>query len=82
MGAYYNTDATVSARGAVVVVPDDSTVIEVTRALYIGGTGDVTVTMANGVDATFVAAPVGILPVQVTKVLSTGTAATSILALY
>lgn len=81
MSGYLRPDAIVSARGATAVTPSDVTVLEVTRALYIGGTGDVVVTMANGAEATFTAAPAGILPVQVTQVKA-ATSATSILALY
>lgn len=80
---YNSADATVSARRAAVVTASDSTVLEVTRALYVGGGGNVAVTTLNGDSVTFVGVGAGtILPIQVTKVLSTGTTATSILALY
>lgn len=71
-----------SAYAAVAVTPNDTTVIPTTRALYIGVTGDVAVTMADGVAATFKAVPVGVLPVQVKIVASTSTTATNIVALY
>jgi hypothetical protein len=80
--AYIRADATVAAHGAVAVTKSDSTVLQITRSLYIGGTGDVAVTMADGQVVTFSAVAVGILPVQVTKVMSTNTTATLILALY
>ena len=64
------------------VTPSDSTTLTPTRALYVGGTGDVAVVMADGVTLTFTAVPVGILPVQVVKVLATGTTATNIVALW
>ena len=68
---------------ATAVTPNDSTVLAKTRALYVGGAGALTVTMADGVNATFAAVPAGTtLRIKVTKVLSTGTAATSIVALY
>ena len=68
-------------RGAA-VTKSDTTVLEITQALYIGGAGAVTVTMADGGDVTFTAVPVGtILPIQVSKVLA-ATAATAIVALY
>lgn len=71
-----------SASNAAAVTKSDATIIPTTRALYIGVTGDVVVTMAGGATPiTFKAAPVGILPIQVTKVLA-ATAATDILALY
>jgi hypothetical protein len=69
------------AYGAFAITKSDATVIQA-RALYIGVTGDVAV-VTEGRDASvvFKAVPVGILPVQVTKVLSTGTTATDILGL-
>ena len=70
---------------AVAVTPDDATLIAtgVTRALYIGVSGDVTALMADGGTAVlFKNCPVGILPVRVQRVNTTGTTATNILALY
>ena len=64
------------------VVPNDTTEIPVTRALYVGVGGDIHVVMADGQTATFVSVPTGIiLPIQVSKVL-VATVATDILALY
>lgn len=75
-------EATVSAIKATAVTKSDSTVLDLTRALYVGSGGDIVVTMYNGSDATFVGVPTGtILPIQVTKVKAATTAA-SILALY
>ncbi len=52
-------------------------------ALYVGGAGALKVIMANGVTVTFSAVPAGTtIPIQVTQVLHTGTAATAIVALY
>lgn len=78
------SSAVYSAYKALAVTKSDSTVLETTRGLYIGGTGDVAVLFTDGgIAVTFASVPTGtILPVQVTKVLSTGTTATSILALY
>lgn len=70
------------ARGAVAVTPSDATTLAGVRALYIGVTGDVAVvTPGRTTSVVFKAAPVGILPVQVTKVLATGTTATDIVGL-
>jgi len=52
------------------------------KALYVGVTGDVKVTMANGSAVTFKNVPVGILPIRAKQVWSTGTGASEILALY
>ena len=71
-----------SAYNAVAVTPSDATIIPTTRALWVGVAGNVAVRMANGTTATFTGAPVGVLPVQVDKVLSTATTATTMLALY
>lgn len=68
---------------AVAVTKSDATLLPQTRGIYVGGTGDVAVKMADGGTVTFSAVPVGtILPIQVTQVLSTNTTATLMLALY
>lgn len=84
MTAYRSADATVSAHSAEAVTPSDSTVLKPTRGLYIGTAGDVKVDMAErGTAVIFVGLQAGtLLPVQVTKVYSTDTDATDILALY
>lgn len=82
MAAHRSADATVAAHGAVAITPSDSTEIPVTRSLYVGGTGNINVTMADGQTLIFSSVPVGILPIQVTKVLSTSTTASSLIALY
>lgn len=83
MSAYRTANATVSAHGAEIVTPSNSTTLAITRALFIGTSGDVAVTMADGQTVTFVSVASGaVLPVQVEKVLATGTTASDILALY
>lgn len=57
------------------------------RSLYVGATGDLKVIMAaskdDAVTVTYVGVPAGaLLPIQVRRVLSTGTTATSIVALF
>ena len=71
-----------SAWDAVVVTPHDTNTIGLCRALYIGSTGNIAVRMASGNSATFSSVPVGVFPIQVDQVLSTGTTASSIMALY
>lgn len=80
-GAYRDANATVPGHGAVAVTPSDATVLPVTRALYIGTTGNVAVRMADGMTITFTTVPVGILPIQVDMVMSTNTTASNIIAL-
>jgi hypothetical protein len=74
------------AIGAFAVTPSDETVFATpvrAKALYIGGTGNVAVTLVDDTSVVFSAVPVGsILPVNVKKVLATGTTATLILCLY
>lgn len=81
---YKTADATVPAHSAAAVTTSDSAVIPVTRALYIGTAGNITVTMAvDGTSVLFVGVQGGtLLPLQVTRVYATGTTATNIVALY
>ena len=71
------------ARYAVVTTPSDATLLQTTKALYVGGAGNVTVKMAgDGVNILFTAIPAGtVLPIAVTQVRATGTTATAIVAL-
>jgi len=83
MAAYRSADSTAPAHGAVVITPSDVTTFPVTRALYVGTAGNITVRMADGQDSIqFTNVPVGVLAVQVDKVYSTGTGASGIIALY
>lgn len=69
------------AVGAYDITPSDSAT-QNARALWIGTSGDVAVqTRGRSTSVVFQNVPVGILPVQVTKVLSTGTTASDILGL-
>lgn len=67
------------------VTPSDS--VDITpskaRALYIGSTGDLVCINASGDPITFVGVVAGtVLPIQTTRVNSTGTSASSIVALF
>lgn len=74
------TDPAYSAKA---VTPSDTTVLSGVRALYIGVAGDVAVMPKGSSTAvTFKAVPVGVLPVQCSKVMLTNTAATDIVALF
>lgn len=82
-GAFRTANATVAAHGAASVTPSDSAEIPITRSLYIGTSGDLKVTMADGQAVTFKNVPDGsILPIQAQIVWTTGTTASNILALY
>lgn len=85
-GAYRTANATVSAHNAVSVTASDATVIPVTRSLYIGTSGDITVRMADAntptTYVTFVGVPAGTFPIQVDMIRATGTTASNIVAMY
>lgn len=71
------------ATSAVAVTLSDTVDLQaVSRALWIGTTGDVTVIMKDGQTATFTAAPVGWMPLRVSRVKLTGTSAGSIVAVW
>lgn len=83
--AYLSADATVSAHRASAITPNNTTVYEQpTRGIYVGGGGNMTVDMADGgTSVLFVALLAGVVyPFQVTRVYSTGTTATNLVALY
>jgi len=70
---------------AIEITPSDSTLLaKVSRAIYIGGSGNLAVEMLGGqTPIVFVGVSAGcILPIRVTKVLSTSTTATNLVALY
>lgn len=70
---------------AVAVTPsDDTDLANVSRALYVGGAGDVEVIMLGGrATVVFSAVPAGtILPIRVCRVKDGNTTATLILNLY
>ena len=70
-------------RYAAAVTKSDATVLNATGALYVGGAGDLTVTMAaDGADVVIEAVPVGtVLRISVTKVKA-ATTASKIVALW
>ena len=72
------------ASHAAAVVPDDSNdLTDVTRWVYVGGTGDLVVVMSDGAIATFTGVPAGtLLPIRVSRVKATGTTAGEISALW
>jgi hypothetical protein len=81
---YYDANKTAPAEKASAVTPSDSTVLTDVRGLYVGADGDVAVIMVGDTSAvTFVGVKAGtVLPLRVSKVMSTNTTATDIVALY
>jgi hypothetical protein len=69
--------------GARAVTPSDSVNLTYPSVVFVGGAGNIQVTTAQGDQVTFTGAQSGqVLPVQVIRVWSTGTTATSIVAIY
>lgn len=69
--------------GGAAITKSDTVAIEVTRAIYVGGTGDLKVTYQDGSVDVLQSIPAGaILPIRVSLVWSTGTTATKLSALY
>lgn len=66
------------------VTPDDDADLQfVTRFLYIGGAGDVSLVTKGGSTLTFTGLSAGsILTIRASRVRATGTTATNIIALY
>lgn len=64
-----------SASYGAAIVKSDSTLLTPTRAIYVGGTGDVVITDMKDTVVTYSAVPQGvILPVQCKKVMAASTA--------
>jgi hypothetical protein len=73
------------AAQAIAVTPSDSVPLgHTTRALWVGGGGDVAVLMqGQNTPVTFASVPDGtLLPIRVDQVMSTDTTATAIVALW
>lgn len=69
--------------GAVTITPSDTVNLANPSVVYVGSTGNVRVLTAQGDDVTFVSVPAGaVLPVQVIRVYSTSTTATSLVGIY
>jgi hypothetical protein len=66
------------------IVPDDlAALAQATRALYVGGGGDVTARMLGGSLVTLANVPEGtLIPLRVTQVMASGTTATAIVGLW
>ncbi len=69
--------------GAVAITPSDSVNLTTPSVVYVGVGGSVKVTTAQGDDVTFAGLIAGtVIPVQVIRVWSTGTTATSLVRIY
>ena len=83
-GARTHGTAVDGAVDATLVTPGASALTDgPTRAVYVGGTGDLNVTFRDGTTLLLSAVQAGtVLPIQVTHILSASTTATLIVALY
>ncbi|EPX77514.1 spike base protein, RCAP_Rcc01079 family [Litoreibacter arenae] len=72
------------ARSASTVVPDDTGDLPfVSRAIYVGQAGALSVEMVDGDTVTFESVPAGsMLPIRASKVNATGTTAAAIISLW
>ena len=80
----YSPGLNAPAFGAFQITPDDATpLLHVTRAVYVGGEGNLTITMAHGQVVTLTAVQPGMMyPIRCTFVHQTGTTASGIVGLY
>lgn len=78
-----NTDRTLPpVNGFAITTSDTATLTHVTRWIWVGGTGDITLTTLNGDIVLLKNVPVGLLPMCAQKVFATGTTATLLTGLY
>lgn len=72
------------ADNIVAITPSDSTdLVNVSRAIYVGGAGNLVVTpYGGGSNVTLAVVAGAVLPIRVSRVLSTGTTATGLVNLY
>jgi hypothetical protein len=68
---------------AAITTSDTVSLTGVTRAVYVGGAGNITAVMFNGDVVLFTAVPVGtMLPIRCTRINATATTATALVAMY
>lgn len=70
------------SNAAAVVASDTVDLTTVTKALYVGVSGDIVAIMAGGQTVTFKSVPVGLLQIRASRIKATGTTATNIVALW
>lgn len=77
------TGLTSPARSAAAIAPSNAAdLAEATRALYVGGSGSLRLTMVSGETVDFANAQAGMVyPFRVARVHNTGTTATGLIAL-
>lgn len=72
-----------ATNGASVTPNDNVNLSRLTRAIYVGGAGDLNVDLEDGVTLLFVGIPAGsLLPLRARRIRSTSTTATNVVALW
>ena len=68
---------------AAITTSDTVSLTGITRAVYVGGAGNITAIMSNGDAVLLTAVPVGtLLPIRCTRINATATTATLLIAMY
>jgi hypothetical protein len=82
-GPFHSRDSKGPSWGAKAISPSDNDDLQYwMRGVYVGGAGDLKVTMFDGSTVTFESVPAGsVLPIYIKKIHSTGTTATKIVGL-
>jgi hypothetical protein len=80
----YSRGLTSPPEHAIAISPDDTSELsQPTRALYVGGGGNLRVTLLGGSTVSFANVPAGsMIPLRVTRVFATNTTASDILGLW
>ena len=82
LDSYPGIDAP-AGNAAAVTLHDSNTLTPPSRALYVGGAGNLKVTLAGGTTVTFSSVPAGtVLPVRASVCWSTGSTASNVVSLY
>ena len=69
--------------GAAISPNDTQDLPYLTRAIYVGGDGDIRLTLQDGSEITFSAAVAGtVLPLRASRIWQSGTSATNLVALW
>lgn len=69
--------------GVAITTSNDNDLPNLTRAIWVGGTGTIAAILKSGKTVTFTGVPAGtMLRVRVSRVLATGTTATNMVALW
>lgn len=72
-----------ASSAAAVTTHDTNELANLTTRVFVGGAGNIKVTMMDGTDVTFTGVIAGsVLPIRVRRIFATGTTATNIVAMW